>query len=295
MKRQPLERVRQRVEQQVLNLTSLPLGGINYEEPAGDPGLFGPETVCWKVHADFPAMLCGGISALMLQMLHPLALAGVWDHSNFREDMLGRLRRTSQFIAGTTFGPTADARRLIERVRRIHDQVTGHAPDGRPYAASDPELLRWVHVAEVHGFLNSYLRYGSAPLSEAEQDRYYDEVALIAEALGATRVPRSRREIARYLEEMRPELVYDRRAAEVMSLLLKAPAPNWLTKPALYLITQAAIDLLPDWAQDFTRLRLSYPRRQAVRLGMRGLAPLIRGSLRNGVSHRAKRRMGIIA
>lgn len=287
-----LKLVQRHIERQIINLTSSSRGGLDYEKPVGDPGLFGPDCVCWKVHADFPAMICGGISALMLQMMHPLALAGVWDHSSFREDMLGRLRRTSQFVGGTTFGSTADAWRLINKVRRIHDQVQGVAPDGRPYSANDPELLRWVHVAEHYGFLNSYLRYGSGELSAAEQDRYFDEVALIAEALGATQVPRSRQAVEQYLNEMRPELVYDERTAEVMSLLLSAPTPNWMTKPAGYLVTQAAVELLPDWAQAMAGLKLSWPRRQAVRLAMQGLAQVLRSSVRNGASQRAKRRVG---
>lgn len=288
----PLNLVYRRIEHQIFGLTGLSLGGIDYESPPGDRGLFGPQSVCWQVHGDFPAMLCGGVSALMLQMLHPLALAGVWDHSNFREDMLGRLRRTSQFIAGTTFGATADAERLIGRVRRIHDRVSGTAPDGRPYAANDPELLRWVHVAEVHSFLAGYLRYGPRDLSETEQDRYYDEVATIAEALGATRVPRSRRAVEDYLDDMRPALVYDQRTAAVLDLLLAAPSPNLITKPVGFLVGRAAIDLLPDWAADMVGLRLSLPRRQLIRLAMHRVAPVLRAALRDGASQRARRRLG---
>ena len=112
--------VRKRIERQVLSLSGLASGGIDFEHPPGDPGLFGPESVTWRVHGDFTSMLCGGVSALLLQMLHPLALAGVWDHSSFREDMLGRLRRTSQFVSCTTFGPTRDANALIEKVKSIH-------------------------------------------------------------------------------------------------------------------------------------------------------------------------------
>ncbi len=88
-------------------------------------------------------MLCGGISALLLQMLHPLALAGVWDHSRFREDILGRLRRTSQFISATTFATTPDAERLIAKVQGIHQRIAGVDKDGTPYQASDPALLTW--------------------------------------------------------------------------------------------------------------------------------------------------------
>lgn len=287
-----LKQLQRQIERQIINLTNSSQGGTNYDQPAGDPGLFGPGSVCWKVHGDFPVMICGGISALMLQMMHPLALAGVWDHSNFRADMLGRLRRTSQFVGGTTFGPTAAAKQLINKVRRIHDQVQGIAPDGRPYSANDPALLRWVHVAEHYGFLSSYLRYGPEELSLAEQDQYFDEVALIAEALGATQVPRSRPAVERYLQEMQPELVYDERTAEVMSLLLAAPTPNWMTKPAGYLVTQAAVDLLPDWARAMAGLKQSWPKQQAIRLAMQGLAQVLRSSVRNGASQRAKRRVG---
>ena len=120
-----MEFLRNRIESQLMSLTGLSLGNLDLESPKGDPGLFGPDSVSWKVHGDFSSMLIGGISALMLQALHPLALAGVWDHSNFRQDMLGRLRRTSQFISGTTFGSRRDASWLIEKVRTIHRKWSG--------------------------------------------------------------------------------------------------------------------------------------------------------------------------
>jgi uncharacterized protein (DUF2236 family) len=126
-------------------VTHLTIGSgptLDYLSPLGDPGLFGPDSVCWKVHADFTSMT-GGISALLLQALHPLALAGVWDHSTFRTDILGRLRRTATFIAGTTYGSLHDALALVERVKRIHLGVSGVAPDGQPYRASEPALLTW--------------------------------------------------------------------------------------------------------------------------------------------------------
>ncbi|UDL06230.1 oxygenase MpaB family protein [Marinobacter sp. CA1] len=285
-----MERIRQRFEKQVIGLTGLALGGIDYESPKGDPGLFGPGSLCWQVHGDFPAMLCGGISALILQMLHPLALAGVWDHSTFREDMIGRLRRTSQFIAGTTFASRADAEALIARVRRIHAGVVGTAPDGRAYAASDPELLAWVHVAETRSFLAGYLQYVQ-PLSEAQQDQYFDEVARIAEALGATDVPRSRQAVEAYLERMRPQLVFDDRTAEVLTLLFQAPAPSLATGLAGKVVTRAGLDLLPDWARTMTGLAVSRPRRRAIQQAMRGVAPAMRWALRNSAAHRAHRRV----
>ena len=214
-----MEAVRAAIENQVLSLTGLALGGVDFENPPGDPGLFGPQSVIWQVHRDFTPMLCGGVSALLLQMLHPLALAGVWEHSNFREDMIGRLRRTSQFVSVTTFGPTAEAQRLIAKVKAIHLRVTGVGSDGTPYAASDPALLTWVHVAESSRFLASHLRYRNPHLSRDLQDQYYREAARVAAALGATAIPQSCAEVEEYLQAMRPQLVCDERTQEVARIL----------------------------------------------------------------------------
>ncbi|WP_248769544.1 oxygenase MpaB family protein [Pseudomonas sp. MWU12-2345] len=289
-----MEFLRRRIETQLMSLTGLSLGMLDLENPKGDPGLFGPDSVSWQVHGDFSSMLIGGISALMLQALHPLALAGVWDHSNFRQDMLGRLRRTSQFIAGTTFGSRKDAEWLIDKVRTIHLQVVGTAPDGRPYAASDPELLTWVHVAEVSSFLKAHLRYRNPQLSPADQDRYYDEIAVIAERLGAQDVPRSRQAIADYLQRMRPQLLCDARSREVLRLLLAAPAPSRLAQPFGSLMMQAGIDLLPDWAGEMLGQSQNPLQRQVIRAGVKRSARLLRWAMRNGSAQRAKRRMGLI-
>lgn len=288
-----MEFIRSRIETQVMSLTGLSLGQLDLENPKGDPGLFGPDAICWQVHGDFPSMLIGGISALMLQALHPLALAGVWDHSNFRQDMLGRLRRTGQFISGTTFGSTHDANWLIDKVRTIHLQVTGTAPDGRPYAASDPDLLTWVHVAEVSNFLAAHLRYLNPELSPTDQDKYYDETAVIAERLGARNVPRSVRAIAEYLEQIRPELLCDERSREVLRILLNAPAPSLLAKPMGALMTQAGIDLLPNWASEMLSVQQTPLQRRMIRASVKRSAPVLRWAVRNASIHRARRRMGL--
>lgn len=288
-----MEALRRRIETQVMSLTGLALGQLDLESPKGDPGLFGPHSISWQVHGDFPSMLVGGIGALMLQLLHPLALAGVWDHSNFREDLLGRLRRTSQFISGTTFGSTRDAEWLLDKVRTIHLQVTGTAPDGTPYAASDPDLLTWVHVAEVSSFLAAHLRYRDPHLSRADQDAYYAEIALIAERLGARDVPRSCQQVEDYLQRMRPSLHCSSRSLEVVGILLKAPATSQLAEPVGKLMLQAGIDLLPDWAQAMLGLQQGPLQRRMVRLGLQRTAPILRWAMQDGSAHRARRRMGI--
>jgi uncharacterized protein (DUF2236 family) len=218
----------------------------------------------------------------------------VWDHSNFRQDMLGRLRRTSQFISGTTFGSRKDAEWLIEKVRTIHLQVVGHAPDGRPYAASDPALLTWVHVAEVSNFLAAHLRYRNPHLSGADQDRYYSEIALVAERLGAQDVPRSRQQMSEYLQRIRPQLLCDERSREVLHLLLNAPAPSPLARPLGALMMQAGIDLLPDWASALLDQHQSPLQRRMIRAGVKRSAPLLRWAMRNGSVQRAHRRMGLL-
>lgn len=237
-------------------------------------------------------MLCGGIGALLLQMLHPLALAGVWDHSRFREDIYGRLRRTSQFISATTFAPSDVAEQLVARVKAIHLRINGVDSTGAPYAASDPSLLTWVHVAECSSFMAAHLRYRRRIVSPGQQDQYYAEAARVAIALGAANVPASRADICDYLQEMRPRLRCDERTREVARVLFQAPAPSPLARPAMAVMLRAGVDILPDWACDMLGLRQSALKRLLVRASVHGLAAVIRSSVRNGAYHCSMRRMG---
>jgi uncharacterized protein (DUF2236 family) len=286
------KRMRARLVSGITQLTSGSGPSLDYSSPPGDPGLFGPDAVCWKIHADFTSMMAGGVSALLLQTLHPLALAGVWDHSSFRTDILGRLRRTATFIAGTTYGNRRDALSLIDRVKQIHLRVSGFAPDGRAYRASDPGLLTWVHVAEVSSFLTAHLRYVNPALPVGAQDRYFAETARIAELLGATGIPRSRAEIDAYLLSMRPELEAGPRTREVVQLLMHARPPSAATRPAAMLVLNAGVDLLPVWAQEMLAFdRYAGLRHALVGPGVKLVAPVMRWALVNGVSRRARRRV----
>lgn len=243
-------------------------------------GLFGPRAVAWRVHGDVTTMMLGGIAGLLLQMLHPAVLAGVWDHSRFRSDMQGRLRRTARFIALTTYGGREEAEAVIARVRAIHEQVSGILPDGTPYAAKDPALLAWVHVTEVTHFLDAWRRYAEPGMSGADQDRYFDEMAQIAFLLGADPVPRSRAMAHRLIQDMRPQLRYDRRTYEVARLLLRQPPQNRLAKPIQTLTMQAAADLLPAWAQHMHSLTVPMLGRPLIRAGALGLATTLRWAFR---------------
>lgn len=286
-----IEFIRRKIEGQVFNLTGLALNTIDYEQPKGDPGLFGPDAICWRVHSHFPAMICGGISALMLQMLHPAALAGVWDHSNFRNDMLGRLRRTSQFIAGTTFAARADAMLLIERVNQIHEQVRGVTASGDPYYARDPNLLCWVHACEVYSFILAYQRYSKTPLSADQVDQYLSETALIPQLLGAQWVPQTWNELKTYLEGMKAELCFDQRTREVLAAVVNANAPSPAGNLPKRILTKSAANLMPSWAKTLIGHSDTGLTRWFNERLMRVLTAVLYWAVRNGASSRARRRL----
>ena len=195
--------VRRRLAAEIVAVFNDPARG---ERPVArrTDGLFGPNSVAWRVHGDVVAMMAGGVAGLLLQMLHPQVLAGVWDHSNFRQDLAGRLRRTARFIALTTYGGPEEAEAAIARVRAIHGQVRGTLPDGSAYAADRPDLLAWVHVTETTSFLAAYRRLVDPRLSADDQDRYFAEMAEVGTRLGAHPVPRSAREARALNATLRP-------------------------------------------------------------------------------------------
>lgn len=281
--------LRDAITGQILRLVGRREGDTPFLESTADAGFFGPESACWRVHGDFTSMLIGGVTALLLQMLHPRALAGVWDHSDFRHDMTGRLRRTARFIAGTTYGSADEAQALIAHVQKIHDKVSGTMPDGAPYSANDPDLLTWIHVAEVSSFLAAYLRYREPDFPLAMQDRYFAETAIVAERLGATDVPKTRAAVDAYLRATRPQLLYDHRTREVARALLEQPTSPVIA-PFMKLIFQAAQDLLPDWAVQMHGFRVAPVSRPAVRGAARSLGAVLRWALQNGVETRARKR-----
>lgn len=237
--------------------------------------LFEVDSPIRMVHADVVAMMVGGMRALFLQMLHPVALQGVLDHSDFREDVQGRLRRTARFIALTTYGHRDEAAKAIARVNAIHAGITGTMPDGRPYMATDPRVLAWVHLAEATSFLEAYLVYGDPGMISAAQDRYFEQSAVVAQMLGAAPVPRSRAEAAALMAEMRGELEGSDAAREVADFLLngeEAHRPGAVAKA----LATAAVDLLPPFAR--VALGLKRPGTSALpaMLGTRVMAGAVR-------------------
>jgi uncharacterized protein (DUF2236 family) len=206
-----------------------------------------------QVHGD-ASMFIGGITALLLQSLHPLAMAAMAGHSGYRGDPWGRLQRTSYFLAVTTFGRAGDAHEAIARVRAIHQKITGTAPDGRPYAASDPHLLTWVHIAEADSFLRAHARFGSQPLDQAGRDGYVADLARIGAELGVPDPPRTEAEVAARIACYRAELAGTTQAREAARFLLVTPPLPALARPPYTVLAAAAVSLLPGWARRPLRL-----------------------------------------
>jgi uncharacterized protein (DUF2236 family) len=216
-------------------------------------------------------MFMGGLRALLLQSLHPLAMAGVAGHSGYRGDPWGRLQRTSHFLAVTTYGSAADAERAVARVRGVHARVRGTAPDGRAYAANDPHLLAWVHLAEVDSFLAAYQRYGQHPLDAESRDGYVADTAVVARALGVLDPPETEAELGEQLAAYRPELRGTPEARAAARFMLLNPPLPLVLRPPYAVLAAASVALLPRWTR--WPLRLPYlPVTEAVAVRAAGEA-----------------------
>lgn len=234
--------------------------------PASDDALFPRGSVIRRVHGDVTAMMVGGIAALLTQMLHPKALAGVWDHSDVSTDQIGRLRRTARFIAVTTYGHRDQAIGAINRVKAIHEQVSGILPDGDKYRATDPHLLAWVHVAGAINFLDSWRRYAEPRMSSSDQDRYFAQSGEIARMLDADPVPQNRAEAERLIDQFRGELRSDDRSRAFRDLVLKVPPSSAAEAPVQSLLMSASVDLMPPFARRMHGLQRPW------------LGPVVRGA-----------------
>jgi uncharacterized protein (DUF2236 family) len=228
---------------------------------SGDPGLFGPHSVTWRIHGD-PSMAPAGLRALLLQAVHPLAMAGVAAASSFREDPWGRLFRTAEYVATVSYGTTADAERHAARVRGLHRRAgSGIEPEsGQPFRVDDPDLLRWVHVTEVESFLSTYRRCGG-PLEPGEADAYLTEQRRAAALVGVDpeTVPGDEESLAAYFDDIRPQLRVTKEARRAAQFILLPPMPRKVglatpAKPAWAGMAGLAFAMLPAWARRLYRL-----------------------------------------
>jgi uncharacterized protein (DUF2236 family) len=242
--------VRQTLGRSLFGMVAGPDGPANrariHETPG--PRWFDEDRPIRRVHAD-ASMFVGGLRALLLQSLHPLAMAGVAQHSDYRGDPWGRLQRTSTFLAVTTFGPAADAQRAVDRVRGIHQRVRGVAADGTPYAASDPHLLEWVHIAEADRFLLAHQLYGAAPLDQSGRDGYVADTARVATALGVPDPPLTEKDLRMRIAAFRPELSSTPAAREAARFLLLTPQLPIAARAPYGLLAATSVSMLPAWAR----------------------------------------------
>jgi uncharacterized protein (DUF2236 family) len=275
------DHVRERLGRGLFAMVAGPEGPQNRSRIHDTPGprWFADDRPIRRVHAD-ASMFVGGLRALLLQSLHPLAMAGVAQHSDYRGDPWGRLQRTSTFLAVTTFGTATDAQRAVDKVRGIHRRVRGQAPDGRDYRADDPHLLEWVHIAEVDSFLQAYQLYGAAPLDQAGRDDYVADTARVAAALGVLDPPRTEAELRSRLAGYRSELSSTEAAREAARFLLITPPLSLLARAPYGVLAASAVSMLPPWARLPLRLPYLPPlEATAIRLSGRVLVSGIRWAL----------------
>jgi uncharacterized protein (DUF2236 family) len=230
---------------------------------SADVGLFGPDSVTWKLHAE-PILFLGGIRALYLQALHPRAVAAIAQNSGYRDDPMGRLMRTATYVSTVIYGTTEEAEGAGSRLRRLHSRLSAVDPrTGEPFHIDEPDLLRWVHVAEIESFLTTAIRAGVA-LTPAEVDAYYTAQTRAAELVGLdpATVPATAAEVDAYYESMRPALSLTKESAETAFFVTVPPMPEVFRSRALRLgmtvgparwaytgVAATAIGLLPPWAR----------------------------------------------
>ena len=232
-----------------------PNGDARAQELMDTPGprWFDEDRPVRRVHSD-ASMFIGGLRSLMVQTLHPLAMAGVANHSNYKTDPWGRLQRTADFLAATTFGPADEAQAIIDRIKHVHGFVKGTASDGRPYSANDPHLLRWVHVVEVDSFLTSHQRYGKEPLDQAGRDGYVADMALIAAKLDVPNPPTTEKELSEQLLSFHDELKSTAESRDALKYLMFQPPLPIPARAAYYALVAATAATLPAWSRPMLRI-----------------------------------------
>jgi uncharacterized protein (DUF2236 family) len=241
------------------------------ENGENDPGLFGPGSVAWRIHAD-PVMLIGGLRAILVQALEPRAMAAVDQHSRFREDPWGRLARTTNYVVATTYGTTEAAEEAAARVRRVHASVRGvDLVTQLPYSADDPELLLWIHAVEVESFLLAYRTYAGR-VDRADGDRYVREMARAAELIGlpAPMAPRSELDLQDYLQSVRGLRVTPA-ARDGLGIVLFPPM-RLSYRPLWAIPTAATLAILPGYARRLYRIPWVPPVGWSVRAGVLALS-----------------------
>jgi uncharacterized protein (DUF2236 family) len=265
---------------------------IDFTAPPGAPALAPADGVSWRVFANPVSLFVGGVTAVLLELAEPSVRTGVWEHSSFRRDPAGRLRRTGFAAMVTVYGPREPARQMIARVVRLHEGVQGHTPGGLPYRANDPRLLDWVQATAVFGFTQAYHAY-VASLSPAEQSAAFAEGQAAARLYGATQAPADSAAWERLLARTAPLLEGSPILTEFLDIMTHTPLLPWPLRPLQRLLVRAAVEITPEPVRSLPELRgrgLRRGERTVVRLLGRAAR---RWPLRSLPPAQAARRMGV--
>lgn len=217
---------------------------FDFGHPKGEPALSAPDSVSWRIFKNPVSLFIGGVAAVILELAEPRVRTGVWEHSGFRSDPGRRLRRTGLAAMVTVYGPRSAAAAMIAGIRQMHERVRGITPAGEPYAASDPELLNWVHATAAFGFLEAYHTY-VARLTDDERDRYYREGTVVAQLYGATDTAASEAEMRALLEAKLGRLEPSPIIFEFLEIMRRTSIFSRILRPAQPLLVRAAIALVP--------------------------------------------------
>jgi uncharacterized protein (DUF2236 family) len=227
---------------------------VDFTMPTGEPALVPPDSVSWQVFKNPVTLFVGGVAAVILELAEPRVRAGVWEHSSFRHDPVGRLQRTGLAAMVTVYGARSVAEAMIDGINRRHGAIHGRTEDGEPYRADDPELLTWVQATAAFGFLQAYATY-ARPVGGADRDAYYAEGMAAARLYGAVSAPSSEAELQSLFATMRPRLMPSETLVEFLGLMRAAPllppTLRWMQR----LLVRAAIDIVPGWARERLGLR----------------------------------------
>jgi uncharacterized protein (DUF2236 family) len=219
-------------------------GPEDFAQPAGEPALLAADSVTWRVFANPLAMFVGGVTAVLLELAEPRVRTGVWEHTAFRTEPLARMRRTGHAAMMTAYGPRSRAEAMIARINAGHARIRGHTPAGQPYAASDVELLTWVHATAAHSFLQAYVRY-VRPLSGPQRDAYYAENAAPARLYGVLEPVCSERGFEALLQAMRPRLEPSAIVLEFLDIVRRMPLLPLPLRGVQRMLAAAAVQNLP--------------------------------------------------
>jgi uncharacterized protein (DUF2236 family) len=251
----PMQNLRQKI------VDDIEAAGGRHDEPEiyggrpGDPGIGGgPGSISWEINGDLASLVVGGTAAIIMEVLHPSVMAGVFTQSSYRTEPLRRARNTLGYVLRTTFGSTPAATDVIERVKKIHGMVGGVRADGVAYRALDPELIAWVHTCIPWAVMRAFESY-NRPLGTAEKDRYLAEQAVIGRMGGADWVPETVSELDDYVEKMRPRLAFTAQTQRFVDFA-SGRSPEFPAGPVGRFFRRAdlraAMDLMPVWAQELT-------------------------------------------